>query len=385
MVVYFEILSKNPRMAPQPKIQPLPRAHRRLYFLSLLTIFIIGVPVLILLATGYRFENGTELISTGGIYVGSDRSGSEIYINDELVQETRIFRRGFYAQNLEPGVHHIHVQKEDHHTWVKEIVVVPHRVTEAQAFNLPLEPNIREIPRFVLLDGTPLFELSTTTASTTAEVLASTTVRVAPNSEHIAILDLFATTTATTSLEILDILTLVENELIATTTTEIATTSKELQDMKLFEKEEGLFAMWIGDEGDVPYYFCAIATSSPPSEAPMHNNDGSVIKARSSEIGIEIGTTTETVFDNAILEQRCRGEIQLGTNDEELIAFDFFPGNSDLALLLLPSGVYVEEIDDRGWQNIQPLYLKEDIDMRVLDGRIYIQDGEYLLEVLTET
>lgn len=352
----------------------MPRNYRRLYFGALLTIFVIAVPFLLLYATGYRFQNGTDLVSTGGVYVGADSSGSEIYINNELVRETRVFRRGFYAQNLEPGTHRVHVQKEDHHTWVKELSVSPHRVTEAQAFNIPLEPTLREIPRFREVGGDLLFELSSSTASTSAAVIASTTASTTRNIEYALVVEFFATTTATSSAEttgagrVVELLTATQSPLNdgddvrgATTTAPVATTTKVRDDLKLFEREGDLYATWIGPEDEIPYYFC----------------DFSEVTVEDFEAAAAImATSTEVV-------QTCRNEIRMEDfYGREIFAFDFFPGNSDLVVLALEDGIYVEEIDDRGWQNIQPLYLKRGLDMRVNDGRIYVKDGEYLLEII---
>lgn len=357
-------------------VKPLSRNYRRLYFGSLLFIFVVAVPFLLLYATGYRFHNGTDLISTGGVYVGADSSGSEIFINNELVRETRTFRRGFYAQNLEPGIHRVHVQKEDHHTWVKELSVSPHRVTEAQAFNIPLEPEVREIPRFRLVGGELLFELSTSTASTTALILASTTASTTQNIEYAFVMELFATTSATSTEnepELGEVVTVAPDALLAgddasnlgvgTTTEEVATTTKISDDIKLFERGGDLFAAWAGSEEEIPYYFC---------------NFSEVTVAEFEAAAAIMATTTEVV-------QTCRDEIRMEDfYGREIFAFDFFPGNNDLVVLALEDGIYVEEIDDRGWQNIQPLYLKEGLDLRVHDGNIYARDGVYLLEINIE-
>lgn len=352
----------------EPTVKPLPRNHRRLYFSTLFVIFVVAVPLLLLYATGYRFQMGGDLVSTGGVYVGADSSGSEIYINDELVRETRTFRRGFYAQNLEPGTHRVHVQKEDHHTWVKELSVSPHRVTEAQAFNIPLEPLVREIPRYRLLGGELLFELSTSTASTSAALIASTTASTTKNIEYEFVLELFATSTATTSAERSLTEALISGEaevqtIDATSTIEQATTTKIRDDLKLFERDGDLFATWVGPEDDVPYYFC---------------NFSEVTVEEFEAAAAVLATTTEIV-------QECKDEIRMEDfYGREIFAFDFFPGNSDLVVLALEDGIYVEEIDDRGWQNIQPLYLKRGLDMRINDGNIYVRDGEYLMEVIVE-
>jgi len=80
----------------------------------------------------------------------------------------------------------------------------------------------------------------------------------------------------------------------------------------------------------------------------------------------------------------CRNNIRIDRKDKEVIMFDFFPDSTDLVVILLDDGLYVTEIDDRAWQNVQLLYPGKDIEARVSGGRIYVKDGQYLLEVLTE-
>ena len=127
------------------EVQPLPHKTRKRTFLFLVLVFITSLPFLYLYATGYRFDfqKPTNLISTGGIYVAAERAGAEIFIDGELVRETRTFRKAFYAQNLDAGTHRISVQKEGYPTCVKELPVTWRLVTEAEAFNIPLVPRSR--------------------------------------------------------------------------------------------------------------------------------------------------------------------------------------------------------------------------------------------------
>ena len=85
------------------EVQPLPYRKRRRTFFFLLALFVISLPFLYLYATGYRFDlsDTNAIVGTGGIYVAAERTGAEIYIDDELVRETRVFRTAFYAQNLD--------------------------------------------------------------------------------------------------------------------------------------------------------------------------------------------------------------------------------------------------------------------------------------------
>ena len=109
-----------------------------------------------------------------------------------------------------------------------------------------------------------------------------------------------------------------------------------------------------------------------------------------------VGTTTDEVVSeldlinietatSTAVAQECRDHIRMEDFYGQTInAFDFFPGNADIVLLALSNGIYVEEIDDRGWQNIQPLYIKDNLDLRVDGGRIYIKDDEFVMEIVIE-
>ena len=50
----------------------------------------------------------------------------------------------------------------------------------------------------------------------------------------------------------------------------------------------------------------------------------------------------------------------------------------------LEDGLYVTEIDDRAWQNVQRLYKGDNFRVVVENNEIYIQEGEYYYELITE-
>lgn len=305
-------------MAPQPIILPLSRTRRRLYFRVLILVFVLAVPLLFLYATGYRFEGFTELVRTGGMYVGAERAGAEIYINGELVRETGTFRRAFFVQNLEPGTYEVRVTKPEYHPWEKTLAVYPHIVTEAQAFNMPHRPTLVPIP--------PTLETPAATAPSTVSNPLYERVDAA-----------FATSTATSTLSTASLRTALERE-STDLDAAMATTTKEYQDMMLFEIDGGVVAAWEGNSARIPFYFC-----QP--------------------------------------EQGCADRIVLNTHGETPQHFDFFPGTADLVLVTLRQGVYVTELDNRSGQNIQPLIKETGADFRVVDGRIYLSVAERLYEV----
>ena len=268
----------------EPQVQPLPRRQRRLTFALFLVIFLASLPFLYLYATGYRFalDESKNFIGTGGMYIAVDSNGAEIYIDGELVKETRAFRRAFYAQNLEPGTHRVHVQIVGHQTWVKELPVSVHLVTEAQAFSLPLVPEVRVISAWQSATGSAIVAPTTTLlmhASTTSDMLATTTKATSTfvrNTEYLSLLSLFSTTSTSSAQTAREQALKRVGDLFlatttATTTLEASTTTKEWRGVRLFEDGADVYARWIDSRGSVPYYYCSEAfppysTSTIPEE-----------------------------------------------------------------------------------------------------------------------
>jgi len=305
-------------MAPQVPISPLSPARRTFYFRVCITIFAVAVPVLFLYATGYRFEGITGLVKTGGMYVSAERSGAEIYVDGELVRETGTFRRAFFVQDLEPGTYTVEVTKAEYHPWGKTLSVYAHIVTEAQAFNMPVEPTLTLIP--------PTLAGQSTVA--TSSVLTE-------NPVYVEIHTAFGTTTATSTLDTRPVTD------GGGTLTAVATTTKEFRGMRLSDTGAHIVAAWTRSSESIPFYFCT------------------------PEVG-------------------CADEIVLNTKGGKPSYFDFFPGSADLVIVTLLDGIWVTELDNRSGQNIQPLFLSEGADFRVVDGNIYVEtaDGQlYEVEV----
>jgi hypothetical protein len=180
----------------EPHVQPLSLWRRKLVFGSLLVAFMISLPVFIFYATGYRYDFNSAkptFTATGGFYIIADTPESIIYLDGEPVKNIRSFRSASYIQGIEPGSHRVHVQAPGVHTWVKELPVSAHIVTEAEAFNLPVTPQVRLIPEYVTATGTavifprdaetPVLGLiSSTTPFSIATSSATSTLKI--NQEH---------------------------------------------------------------------------------------------------------------------------------------------------------------------------------------------------------
>ncbi|MBX9906881.1 hypothetical protein K2X96_03220 [Patescibacteria group bacterium] len=380
-------------MIVEPTIRPLGLSKRRYVLIFMICIFVVAIPFLYLYATGYKFnfDDRTSLISTGGLFIAADEVGVEIYIDDELVRETRRFTKAFYAQNIDPATHKVHVQKEGFHTWVKELPVYPHLVTEVQAFNLPLVPVARVITRFETATGTPvIFETKLLVASTTESVYATTTKvtkNFVVNTEFLETLAFFEDTAPTTTQNKISE-SLISSGLLRTpTATTSATTTKEYSDVRLFKDEGDVFAEWIGSREDMPYYYCAEpfeALKKDDVASDVDNVEDATASAISALLDEEMGADEllNPPVQKVSEETVCAPRISLDRKWQEVSNFDFFPGSTDIVVIGRESGVYAVEIDNRSWQNVQPILEGQGLSFRIQNGRIVIYDGTQFYEII---
>lgn len=284
-------------------MQPLSRKKRRGYILFFSVLFIIITPILILYATGYRLTDTFSLGQTGGLYITTDQSGVQIYVNSKLIKETGIFQKNIFVQNLKPGTFVIETRKEGLTSWKKELKVYPETVAEAHTFMLPNDIVLNEILPFVDKYGTPT---------------TSPTILKNKNPEFVDTASIFLPQKITKK----------------TSTTTLDT--KILGKLYLKKIDGKLHASWKGNQDERPLYFC--------------------------------------------LNNICRNEIVIQTSSS-VKSFDFFPGRSDLVIVVLDSGIYVTEIDDSPGQNTQPILKDANLDMRVKDNVIYIKRGDAFYSV----
>ncbi|MCF7816149.1 MAG: hypothetical protein K9M10_00750 [Candidatus Pacebacteria bacterium] len=380
-------------MDSQIQVKPLPYKTRQKTFGLLFLVFIVAIPFLYLYATGYRFDldKPANFVSTGGMYIAVDRTGAEIYIDGELVRETRAFRKAFYAQSLDQGTHRVHVQKEGSHTWVKELYVSKHLVTEAEAFNLPLVPKVRVISKWLTATGTAIISTPLTQASSTNNVLATTTkntVKFTQNDEYRTLLTNFGTTTSTSTKKE-TIVESIKDIMLGTTSVAASeegqsTTTVISSGVKLFKQGDELFARWVGSFEQMPYYFCApdflpYSTSSI-DDSLMIDEEIDIID---NNISVD-GEITMHPVQSVPANIECDPIIRIDNQSQDIREFNFFPGSTDLVVVALANGIYVVEIDDRSWQNAQPLILGDNLRMYIENGNIYVYDGELIYQVFMQ-
>lgn len=381
-------------MTPTIEMKPLSQTKRRIVFLLSLTLFILAVPFSVFYAIGYRFDFSDELNSiksVGGMYVRNETEGTEMFINDEPVEDMRVFQKASYIQNLEAGMHRLHVQGNGVQTWVKNLPVYAHFVTEVTSFNLPKVPQIRIIAQWNSpQDGRGvLFDTATSTyftfASTTVPLYFSTTTSTSTlvsNPEFRYVSTLIASSTE--QREMLENGSVKDQEepfgfgrLSTSTIPKLitATTTKTWREFTLSEKGEEVYMSFNGSMNDVPYYYCVLygGQKKTTAEYGAHVYDA---------LYEQLASTTDMA--SMVGERLCRNEIRIDRLGQEVLWFDFYSDSSDMVLMHLQDGLYAVEVDDRSWQNTQLIYPGENLEIVHDGGRIYVKDGEYYLEVFTE-
>jgi hypothetical protein len=288
----------------------------------------------------------------------------------------------------------VHVQADGYHTWVKELPVSKHLVTEAQAFNLPLVANIRVIAPWQTATGTMVVRTPLLIASTTNAVLATTTKNTSAliqNTEYLSLYTYFATAsptstvgrTPTTRTRIDSALE--RTDTASTSTEDVATTTKESGGVRLYESDGDIYARWIGSFGSMPYYYCAeefprYSTSTEDEPNPNLELPPVPIPEAIDNPEQPLMHPVQTVPENVV----CDPAIRIDRKWQEYTNFDFFPGSSDLVVVALSEGVYVVEIDDRGWQNMQPLIMGENVRIHIENGTIYVYDGILIYQIVLD-
>lgn len=374
-----------------PIVKPLSLWRRKIVFALLLLAFLLCLPVFIFYATGYRydFSDRTPIFTaTGGFYVSAEAPDNKIYIDDELVTNARTFRDASYIQGLEPGRHRLHVQAPGMHTWVKELEVYPHIVTEVESFNIPLVPQVRLVSQYVDSSGQAVFSPGSTStavfsvASTTNEYTVATTTSTSSlrsNQEFTLLQDLFDEQASTTALRA----ALKEINITGTfgfsttsaknlTLEEEATSTVARDALSLIVRGEDIYAvLQTNNTRLIPNYFCSeqmIVAEAAPDTIPKDGQYETVIPV------------TVEVSDRL----NCRTEIKIDRKGKAVVDFDFSPMTTNLVILQLTDGIYVTEVDDRVWQNSQILYGGDDLEFIVYREGIYIRQGEIIFEILTQ-
>lgn len=165
-------------------MEPLSLKTRRLFAAFFFVLFIIILPVVVLYASGYRLQ-GLSLVSTGGIHISTPTSDVVIALNGEAIEHSNLFLRSFFIDNLEPGSYVIQATLDGYHPWSKTLVVESRLVTDVSMRAVPQPLRIFEL----------IEKEEESSASTTPESSATSTILFLSPDELEEIADIFATTT----------------------------------------------------------------------------------------------------------------------------------------------------------------------------------------------
>ncbi len=115
------------------------KKRRVIFAISALAFFILA-PALLFYTLGYRINSNFKIGRTGGLYVSSPVSGSEIYIETSLKKKPNLLQSGLFLQNLVAGAYPIVVAKEGYWPWFKQLSVKEGQVAEAKAILISKNP-----------------------------------------------------------------------------------------------------------------------------------------------------------------------------------------------------------------------------------------------------
>ncbi|MBI4122747.1 MAG: PEGA domain-containing protein [Parcubacteria group bacterium] len=112
---------------------------RTLLFFSLVLLFSVVAPALILYSLGYRVDwQEGSIAQTGGLYIKTDPANAVISINGKQEKKTDFLFGELFVDNLLPGTYAVKIEKEGYKPWQKNLVVQAKQVTEAK--NIMLFP-----------------------------------------------------------------------------------------------------------------------------------------------------------------------------------------------------------------------------------------------------
>lgn len=83
-------------------------------------------------------------------------------------------------------------------------------------------------------------------------------------------------------------------------------------------------------------------------------------------------------------KEKCnKSIIVFESANENIDTIDFYPNREDVILFSIKDGIYAIEIDKRGIQNFQPLYLSNNASFRVnKEGSLFVKEGKDFFEII---
>jgi len=333
-------------------VKPLSNKKRIFSLVFLFLIFILVAPILIAYSLGYRVSDIDDVFTlekTGGIYVHSNISNTEVYLDEEFIKTNGVLLRNTLIQNLKPNENHkVEVHKDGYQSWIKDLPVYPSLVTEGRVLMLPKEISQKEILPYVDTLGN-----ATSTKPTKPVLVKGKIVPTNIEYKNLVILfegkDIYATSTPTKVITNL-------NTVKATST---STSTK-----------------------DIPEYFAYLGIKNPDSLQNLIQNGEEISWLENGNIILNwVGNNAEIPYYYCIEPENCDSKIVLDWQDE-IEKFDFLPGRNDVFLVLVNSGLYAVEADGRSDRNVQVVYNKNITDFIIgSNNKIFVRNGDKIFEL----
>ena len=113
------------------------RKIRLIIFISLVFLYLLISPILIVYSLGYRVDFvNKKLVGTGGIYLKIWPQQSQISVGEKINKETSLFSNELLIQGLLPKTYKITAKKEGYYDWEKDLAVENQQVTRIDNITL---------------------------------------------------------------------------------------------------------------------------------------------------------------------------------------------------------------------------------------------------------
>lgn len=121
------------RKGSQSKKLAMEKKLKKIILFLLIIFFLILVPLTIFYANGYRINFSTgEIVKLGGLYLKIEPPSARVYLDNVLIKKTNLFFNSVFLNNLLPKKWFIRIEKENYHTWEKNLKIEESLVTEAK-------------------------------------------------------------------------------------------------------------------------------------------------------------------------------------------------------------------------------------------------------------
>lgn len=341
-------------------MSPLNKWKRRSLLFTLVILFLILGPWVLLNSFGYRLDDALGIVKTGGVYIHSNIPNASVYINGKYIKDNGALIRNVLVQKLKPNQNYkIDFYKDGYHSWTKELFVYPSLVSEGRVMMLPLELEQREIFPFFDEEG----EGKYTPVPGFTKVSRTADGRIIPeNSEYIDVVTLFEGENPFEQKppEVIKSENILEEEKeelpeyyeeLGIEDPEELENLIETSDEISWLQNGNIVLYWTDYIESIPYYYCS----------PNLKNSGEALD------GIE----------NKI----CNNEITLDW-ENRINRFAYYPGRNDVWIVSIWNGIYAVEVDSRSQRNIQPIYMGEGVDFRLDNsGNLIVKDKGAFIEV----